>query len=97
MLLKDTLAKQRAQAQAVADQQAAQYSQQYSYQHAQQVQMGSASAGSGWTGANMECDCGEDTCPRCNLMLSMDGGGYWIGVVHNLRSEPKKWDTFDAF
>lgn len=42
----------------------------YSY-HAQQVQIGSASAGSGWTGDNMECDCGEDSCPRCNLMLNM--------------------------
>lgn len=43
---------------------------QYTY-HAQQVQMGAAVAGSGWTGANMECDCGEDSCPRCNLMLNM--------------------------
>ena len=40
--------------------------------HVQQVQLGEAVAGSGWTGANMECDCGEDSCPRCNLLLSMD-------------------------
>lgn len=40
--------------------------------HVQQVQLGEACAGSGWTGANMECDCGEDSCPRCNLLLSMD-------------------------
>ena len=44
----------------------------YSY-HAQQVQMGAAVAGSGWAAdSNMECDCGEDSCPRCNLLLSMD-------------------------
>lgn len=42
----------------------------YSY-HVQKVQMGEAVAGSGWTGANMECDCGEDSCPRCNLMINM--------------------------
>ena len=51
----------------------------YSYhaqQHAQQVQRGAAVAGSGWTDANMECDCGEDSCPRCNLLLNM-GAGYW--------------------
>ena len=48
----------------------------YNY-HAQQVQMGSASTGSGWTGANMECDCGEDTCPRCNLLLSMGDDQQW--------------------
>ena len=48
----------------------------YNY-HAQQVQMGSASMGSGWTGANMECDCGEDSCPRCNLLLSMGDDQQW--------------------
>ena len=50
-------------------------SQQY-YHHAQQVQSGAATAGSGWTDANMECDCGEDSCPRCNLMLQM-GSDQW--------------------
>ena len=44
----------------------------YQHYHYQQVQLGEAVAGSGWTGANMECDCGEDSCPRCNLLLSMD-------------------------
>ena len=50
---------------------------QYNSYHAQQVQMGSASLGSGWTGANMECDCGEDSCPRCNLLLSMGDDQQW--------------------
>ena len=76
-LMKPLMQQQRAQAQAATQPQAQQQTyQQYSYQHTQQVQMGSASAGSGWSGANMECDCGEDTCPRCNLLLAM-GDGYW--------------------
>ena len=76
-LMKPLMQQQRAQAEAAAQSQAQQQTyQQYSYQHTQQVQMGSASAGSGWSGANMECDCGEDTCPRCNLLLAM-GDGYW--------------------
>ena len=76
-LMKPLMQQQRAQAQAATQPQAQQQTyQQYSYQHTQQVQMGSASAGSGWSGENMECDCGEDTCPRCNLLLAM-GDGYW--------------------
>ena len=45
--------------------------------HARQVQIGAASSGSGWTDANMECDCGQDSCPRCNLLLQMDGDQQW--------------------
>ena len=45
--------------------------------HARQVQIGAASGGSGWTDANMECDCGQDSCPRCNLLLQMDGDQQW--------------------
>ena len=73
-LMKPLMQQQRAQAQA-ATQPLIQQQTYQQYQHTQQVQMGSASAGSGWSGANMECDCGEDTCPRCNLLLAM-GDGY---------------------
>jgi len=40
---------------------------------------GEAGSGSGFFGqpgnATMECDCGDDSCPQCNLMLNM-GSGY---------------------
>lgn len=41
---------------------------------------GEASGGSGFYGqpgnATMECDCGDDSCTKCNLMLNM-GSCYW--------------------
>jgi len=40
---------------------------------------GEAGSGSGFFGQpgnnTMECDCGDDSCPQCNLMLNM-GSGY---------------------
>lgn len=40
---------------------------------------GEVGSGSGFYGqpgnATMECDCGDDSCPQCNLMLNM-GSGY---------------------
>jgi len=40
---------------------------------------GEVGGGSGFYGqpgnATMECDCGDDSCPQCNLMLNM-GSGY---------------------
>lgn len=39
---------------------------------------GEAGGGSGFYGqpgnATMECDCGDDSCPQCNLMLNMGSG-----------------------
>ena len=40
---------------------------------------GEAGGGSGFYGqpgnATMECDCGDDSCPQCNLMLNMGSNG----------------------
>ena len=48
----------------------------------QAVQMPSASAGGSYVFAEtsgtgtVECDCGEDCCPNCNLLLQMSGSGW---------------------
>ena len=42
---------------------------------------GEAGGGSGFYGqpgnTTMECDCGDDSCPQCNLMLNMGSNGPW--------------------
>ena len=48
----------------------------------QAVQMPSASAGGSYVFAEtsgtgtVECDCGDDCCPNCNLLLQMSGSGW---------------------
>ena len=41
---------------------------------------GEAGGGSGFYGqpgnTTMECDCGDDSCPQCNLMLNMGSNGW---------------------